>query len=270
MRTGQVHLRTFAAGKACWRRSASRLMRQAADFGEIETSRAFEPSDLHSVIGKEARYVLELANDHKKGFGLWSWKLPLLLSQLKALRAGDTLLYLDAGSSLNRSEESIVRFSQYLELSREFGALFFQQDLIEAHWTKSELRETFTENSDWETGQLLGGIHLLTSTPWTINLLEEANEIARESNYFALKDPATSSTQNEDFVAHRHDQSVLSLTAKSLGAFHIRDETYFAPHWELDGIGYPIWASRLCSGNPDLRHSLFGRARRQLERRMPF
>lgn len=265
-----MHLRTFAAGKACWRRASTRLIRQAESFGEIDSSQAFQPTDLNLLLGPQARDVHELAKFHKKGFGLWSWKLPLLLSQLTELKSGDTLLYLDAGSSINRTEESIGRFREYVEFSREFGSLFFQQDLREAHWTKSELREEFPRKSDWETGQLLGGIHFLTSTRDTIELLQDANEIARKSNYFALQDPESSSIQIEDFIAHRHDQSVISLSAKSSGAFHIPDETYFAPNWDEDGWAYPIWASRLCSGNPSLKHSFLGRITRQLERRLPF
>ena len=265
-----VHLRTFAAGKKCWNRAGKRLLGQSLSFDSIQSRIAFNAADLTHLLGEQAKGVLELSKLHKRGFGLWAWKIPLLLSQLRAIPRGETLLFLDAGSSLNSSQVSLKRFREYVSISKTYGSLFFQQALIESQWTKKELRATFGDIQHWNSGQLLGGIHFLTSYPATIQMIAEADEIARASGYLALQDAQPGSDQLESFVAHRNDQSVLSLTAKRHGAIAIPDETYFAPHWTRDGLDFPIWASRLCSGNPNLDHSLVSRIRRESERRLPF
>jgi hypothetical protein len=265
-----VHFLTFAAGKPCWHRSAERLSAQSRSYEEIYQRTLVNPTNLGNLIGNLALEVLELSSHFGKGFGLWSWKLPLLMAALKEMPAGNLLMYLDAGSTLNSAITAKRRFRDYLEMANESEGLFFQQNLIESAWTKRELREEFSNASNWGTGQLLGGIHFLKSCPDTIEFLEHVNQIAAKDNFAALKDPGPKSSQLSEFIAHRHDQSVLSLAAKQRSFRIIRDETYFAPEWSSSGKDYPIWASRLCSGNPSLTNNVSGRLRRELERRQPF
>lgn len=141
---------------------------------------------------------------------------------------------------------------------------------MEHAWSKQELRAEFSGDEIWDSGQLLGGIHFLKSCQSTIDFLEESDDIASLNNFAALRDPLPGSEQHSSFVAHRHDQSVLSLGAKRRSFLSIPDETYFAPDWNGRGSNYPIWASRLCSGNPNLENTIFSRVRRELERRLPF
>jgi hypothetical protein len=53
----------------------------------------------------------------------------------------------------------------------------------------------------------------------------------------------TTQKENDLYIAHRHDQSILSLLVKKYGSIKIPDETYFAPDWSR-GINYPFWAVR--------------------------
>lgn len=186
------------------------------------------------------------------------------------MNSGETLIYLDAGSSLNSGTVSTNRLRQYVEMSANSGALFFQQKLTEKAWTKSSLRKTFPEDSHWESGQALGGIMVLNSSPVTLEFLDHISGLARHNNYEALLEPGVDEVQDDAFVAHRHDQSIISLAAKDTTFTMIPDETYFAPNWPQAGKDYPIWASRLCSGNDDLSGTIGNRVRREIERRLPF
>lgn len=211
----------------------------------------------------------DLIRSYPKGYGLWSWKLPILDHVFSRLNPGEFLVYLDVGSTLNFSTAAKIRFEYYIELAMQEGGVFFQQDLVEWQWSKSALREYFSEDKHWSTGQLLGGIQILHRTEKTETYLSRALAFSLLNGGQLLKDPESHVGELLDFRAHRHDQSLISLCAKEAGMAILQDETYFAPDWEVRGFDYPIWASRLCSGNPDLSGSLRQRIRHQIERRLP-
>jgi hypothetical protein len=264
----KVELITFAAGKPCWKRAAARLEVQSHAFEEITSRHLISPMNLKEHIGDEFRDVLLMSEEVEKGFGLWSWKIPLISSKLDSMKDGSTLMFLDAGSTLNGSARGHARFLEYLDISESLGGLFFQQDFVESAWSKQLLRKDFPDDSAWQSGQLLGGIHFLNVSDENRELFRLLRHLAKENNYERLRDPSPVELHPSEFVAHRHDQSLISLGAKAAGLPYIPDETYFAPHWESRGEEFPIWATRLCSGNPDVSYRLTSRFRRELERRL--
>lgn len=268
---GKLHFATFHAGRRCWYRSALRLAKQAEDsqlFSEITIGNM--SSLRNTACAEDIDWIEDLGSRFERGYGLWSWKLVFLESLLSRIPSGDILLYMDAGCSLNINPQSSERMGYYRALADKHGALYFQQNLLEKDWSKQSLRNWFPEDANWNSGQLLGGIHFTKSTRENLDFFGSAKLLAQSSESEALLEPSASDMQLPSFRAHRHDQSILSLMAKERRVFSIPDETYFAPDWPVTGVNHPIWASRLCSGNPDLSHTIWGRVRRQLERRLPF
>lgn len=268
--TLEVNLISFSAGRACWKRAANRLKDQALSSGRIEATSFYRPEDLTLTLGSLGADILHLAKEAPRGFGLWAWKLPLVYQALVSSERDTALLYLDAGSSLRWSEESKARFAGYVDVAMESNGLFFQQPLPESNWSKRSLRAIFPNDGDWRSGQVWAGGFLLRNNDYTREVIREMIKLSVQNSFEILRDPNPIEVQDSEFIAHRHDQSLLSLTVKDGDFSIIPDETYFGPNWEEDGVGYPIWASRLCSGNPDLEYSVAGRIRRQLERRLPF
>jgi hypothetical protein len=162
------------------------------------------------------------------------------------------------------------RFSYYIQRAVDDGGLFFQQSLREDQWTKADLRVDFPNEALWNSGQLLGGIMLLSNSEKAMSFLNSTAELIEEDSFARLHDPLSAIQEVAGFRGHRHDQSVISLSAKHSEFAIIPDETYFAPHWESHGTNYPIWATRLCSGRPDLSTRLTSRILREVERRLIF
>jgi hypothetical protein len=265
-----VTLLTYAGGKPCWTRAAGRLARQAYQSDLFHSAEVWDLSALESKNVRGHETVTHLRQQFRQGDGLWSWKPALIRHSLEKLNEGDFLVYLDAGCTLNTTPMARKRFSQYLEIANEADALFFQQAHLEKHWTKPTLRQHFPDPRIWETGQLLGGIQILCKSPRTTAYAEKAFDLSMQNNGELLKPFDQGVEPIEEIALHRHDQSIFSLVAKSFGFPTLQDETYFAPNWSHEGSEFPIWATRLCSGNPDLSMGLLSRARRELERRMPF
>jgi len=266
----KVTFLTFAAGKKCWLRSADRLARQAADSGLFDKIVSWTEEDLsrHNVSGLAT--IQALTRSFSKGSGLWSWKMPAIDYHLSRLDKGHLLLYLDSGFSINSNEKSKLRFSAYVDLAQRNGSVLFQQPLIEEEWSKNSLRKQFQEESIWQTGQYLGGVQLLSGTDRVRDFVRHARDLTLENGGTNLLEPREDEVQDSTFRHHRHDQSVISLAAKSHGMFGIPDETYFSPDWSTTGREFPLWATRLCSGNPNVENSLYQRGRRLLERSLPF
>lgn len=263
---------TYAGGKPCWNRAAQRLETQALRSNLVAGFDLWSPARVSSETSAIFLQAQRLQRMFTKGDGLWSWKIAVLWKAFSNLEPGETLLYLDAGSTLNTSTAaSRRRLVDYLSMAREHGQLFFSQPSNpELAWTKNSLRKFNNSEIVWSTPQLLGGILFLNKQPATQRILNRAVEIALDADGSSFLDPVESDLQSPSFIEHRHDQSIISIAAKVEEGFYIPDETYFAPNWRVEGASYPIWATRLCSGWDLTGASLPHRAWRELERRLPF
>lgn len=226
-------------------------------------------ASLKNLPEQNRNSVFKLVSQHQKGFGLWSWKMPIIREGLRQAKPNDVIAYVDVGSTFNPSEMAIARLDEYVEMTSSTGALFFQQTLPEHQWSKNELRHVFGDESDWSSGQLLGGIQILRNTSTVRDFVDLACHLSLKDEGFLLRDPDAINEQSKDFIAHRHDQSIISLLAKRGRFAVIPDETYFAPEWRKNGANFPIWATRLCSGNGTLSRRIVPRVLREIERRLP-
>lgn len=264
-----VTLLTYYSGRRCWARAAHRLETQAYQSGFFDSVAIWNSARLEHENPKGAETFFHLRGTHKQGDGLWSWKPVIIQHVLDSMDEGDILVYLDAGCSLNASELASQRMVEYLDLAREFGGLLFQQAHLEINWTKKSVLELFPERTGWYSGQLLGGVQILCKSPRATSYIERAFELAMH-NLGEYLLPELEHDGESELIAHRHDQSIFSLVAKSFNLAVLKDETYFAPNWQLEGGDFPIWATRLCSGTANLSDNIVSRLRREIERRLPF
>jgi len=61
-------------------------------------------------------------------------------------------------------------------------------------------------------------------------------------NYHLLNDEPSISKNYEEFIEHRHDQSIFSIIRKKFNTYYIEDETY-----PIGIKEFPIWATRKIS-----------------------
>lgn len=263
---------TYAGGKPCWLRSAERLRDQALGSDIVSSVNVWSKPMILERSSPMFRQAKRLSEKHPKGDGLWSWKIPILWESFEKLKIGETLLYIDAGSTINNSTYlSRERFRSYLDLARENGQLFFSQPgMSELHWSKQSLRKFDSTDLVWNGDQRLGGILFLNKHESSQRFLDMALEMAMDESGEGFLDPLESEMQLPEFKEHRHDQSIISIASKAQNAYAITDETYFAPKWRVDGADYPIWATRLCSGWNLTGHSFPHRVLREIERKLPF
>jgi hypothetical protein len=128
-------------------------------------------------------------------------------------------LYLDAGSEIQANWVSRFDFLAIRKCTENFGLYVEQTRYKERSWNKDELLEYFGKDEEKEvSGQIASGLLGISTAPkfsrQNHHLLWEWLRISSLNDCLFLRDATLTSHNRIDFMAHRHDQSVLSLLCK--------------------------------------------------------
>ncbi len=230
-----IKLITFGDGGNNFKEASGRLAKQANKFKIFDSIEIFDFSKIdESYWTALDQSILE----NKKGVGLWSWKPFIINSELNKLNDRDILIYIDAGCELNI--HGIKKLNEYIEYVDRNGYLLFHLQNKNKAWTK--FHASFNDEEFLEKNQLVGGILFFQKNQLIIDFVNYWLDICLRNKSELLKDPQPCEQQRPEFIAHRHDQSCLSLAAHIYKLKSAPDETDF-PRWVL-GRKYPILALR--------------------------
>lgn len=151
----------------------------------------------------------------RKGAGLWLWKPWLINQTLHHRPEGELIIYVDAGLSFVSSatplfelaaaaQEEIVCFGMALHSERKF--------------TKRRVLETLGCEHDEcvESGQRAATFILFRVGPKSRAFVKEWLELASDVSLISETESETH-PEHDDFLAHRHDQSIFSVLTKKHG-----------------------------------------------------
>ena len=211
-----------------------RNTRTALSPGGADQVFSFSPSDLEEDFRAKHREILS----QPRGAGYWLWKPYLVLRTLRLLQEGAFLFYCDAGAFFIRSLRHLETFC----LERDLWLLPFDLPFIEEQYTKAEAFEILGCDTPAyrETNQILASFFLVRNGEPARGFFEEYLRYAQDP--LCLTDRLTV-PQREDFIEHRHDQSLFSLLCKKHGLASFRDPSQFGDfnyfrkgkEWELHG-----------------------------------
>ena len=192
------------------------------------------------ITDKELKSDTDFWNKHskfiennKRGYGYWLWKPYINLKLLEKINENDIVLYTDAGCTFNINGKN--RLIDYINLVKEYDILSFQLTHPERKYTKRDLFEYFDyENND---NQINATTFIYKKCDFICNIFKLYYETC--CNYHLLNDEKSISKNYDEFIEHRHDQSIFSIIRKKFNTYYIKDETY-----PTGILKYPIWASR--------------------------
>lgn len=176
-----------------------------AGFDEVRTCGR---DDLDARFSAEHAEILA----EPRGDGYWLWKPYLLAQTLADVDDGDIVFYCDVASQFVASVDPVLSTMDASGLD----LLVLGEAFVEAHFTK---RDAFVlmgcdESRYADSPQRLASFVAVRKRPWTAQLVaqylshcEDPRILTDESNVMGRPD-------HPGFVAHRHDQSVLSLLTK--------------------------------------------------------
>lgn len=201
--------------------------------GKVDKVIEYSPENIDKQFYQDYKHILS----QKRGGGYWLWKPYIIMKTLKELSMGDYLFYCDSGAYYVNDVRYLI---SDIEKSNT-DIMVFELPLIEKQWTKKELfnlMECF-DNKYSESNQILAGYFLIKKSEYSIKFFERYLEYACMTD--ALNDNYDKELQCNDFIAHRHDQSLLSLLSKKENLVPFRDPSQYGDRpWEYIGSNWLI------------------------------
>jgi hypothetical protein len=152
--------------------------------------------------------------DSSRGAGYWLWKSYIINKTLESMSEEDVLFYSDSGITFINNIDPLIE-----KLNRsENGILLFELEDYHTNkkWTK---RDTFyymgcdsAEYSD--RTQILASYIILRKNNFTVSFIKEWLNFSQDSRIITDSPNECGLPNYEEFIDHRHDQSILSLLGR--------------------------------------------------------
>ncbi|MGY0425517.1 MAG: hypothetical protein ACWIPI_01625 [Polaribacter sp.] len=148
----------------------------------------------------------------EKGAGNYFWKPYIVEKALNRINEGDYLMYADSGSFFLKSILPLVKYME--EKNKEIFC--FTLPLIEKQWTKRDafLLMNCDSSNYTDSPQILATFFLLKKGKKSTNFIATYKQYCFDSRILSDDENVLGKENYQDFVEHRHDQSVLSLLSK--------------------------------------------------------
>jgi len=242
----------FADGPKSIKLAGCRLRRQINNSKVSHKTSIYNLDLIQNLLSDADRNFLNKYID-VRGFGYWIWKQLIILDFVEKNPYLDYIVYLDAGVEFHYSEESSNKFEEYLAAAEVTGLCAFSTQNDLAYTKRKTLAMFDLEKRDLEKPQIQSGI-LIFKRAVAQTICNEWIQLMRSENYQNLVDKMDSSIEDDSFVEHRHDQSLLSLLIKSKKIGHIypaHKHTWSSPDNNFLASS-PFWAVRNMHFTPKL------------------
>ena len=207
-------------------RSVKRFIKQSNEISLYKDYKIFGWKDLSLNKKKQIKNFFKKGN--KRLFGYACWKPEIILNYLNSLPKESILQYSDIGCHLNKNGMQRLKF--YLETTNKNNILAFQykkpefeminknlkyQIYYENEYTKGDLFNYFKLPIDSQirkSEQVWSGTVFFKNNSITKNFLKEWNDVCCKMNL--IDDSPSIEMNSEEFIEHRHDQSIFSILCK--------------------------------------------------------
>lgn len=168
--------------------------------------------------------------DQKRGAGFWLWKPYVILDAMESLNFGDVLVYTDSGLLF------INKINYFDKILCETDIVLFKNDNhINSTWTK---RDCFfymgLDTEEYHNGQQVAATYMLfRKSEYSISFIKEWLFFATDSRIITDSNNECGLNNFNDFIDHRHDQSVLSLLAIKHKLELFRDPSQWGNQYKL-------------------------------------
>lgn len=203
-----------------FRKQQKFALKMAKKRGNFDSIIGYSRKDIDKEFYGQNKDIL----NQKKGGGYWLWKPYLIYKTLNKLKFGDYLFYSDSGAFFLKSVDILIN-----ELEKyNQDIMGFELSLIELQWTKRELFINMDCNKDKiiNSNQIFASFMLIKKTKLSIKFFREylkygCNEINITDKYINYI------KQRDNFIDHRHDQSIFSLLYKKYNLRPFKDPSQF-------------------------------------------
>jgi len=197
-------------------RAAIRVEKDLRNLYSFKRILNFTAEELAISAPRTLEKYREFLNEETPGFGFYCWKSEIVNNVLNgAFGECDGIVWIDAGCEIFSTPWTRKKFLKQLHQAEECGSLVFELDTPENCFTKHDVFDAFPSVSYSDTSPQVQATHFFLhgKTGKAIaNTWLEAG--LRGIEMFDLS-PSVRGEHNK-FVSHKSDQSLLSLSIKSL------------------------------------------------------
>lgn len=175
-------------------------------FGKVDKVIEYSDEDIDAEFKKKNHKILSI----RRGAGLWLWKPYIINKTLYEMGYNDYLVYADSGSVyLNRISQLINK----LEETKQ-DIMLFSTPLLEIQWTKNEVLLDLDAHTDEIrlTPQIMGTFLIIKKTEFSCKFINDWLTLCE--NEILILPRSRDNNEDELFIEHREDQSLLSVLAK--------------------------------------------------------
>lgn len=216
-------------------RTKNRLYVQAKESQYYDDIKILGPKDFDDNLKSQINFFLNQKKN--KGYAYWYWKPNLIKNVMNNLSEGEIVQYIDIGCHIIKNKNK--RFNEYLDilikkenwilpfqyhdsLNTKFSSISFPKR-EEFKFTKADLFEYFNflnKREIIDTPQFWAGNIFFKKCQKSQNFLLEWIDIMI-NNFHLIDDTHSNIKNHNDFIEHRHDQSVYSLLCKKYKLFSL-------------------------------------------------
>ncbi|HFF9301621.1 TPA: hypothetical protein ACGFCK_002128 [Clostridium perfringens] len=207
-----------------FRKSQKFNTKSAYKKGKVDKVIEYSPKDIDKDFFNKNKEIL----NKSRGGGYWLWKPYLILRTMNNLSNGDYIFYCDSGAYYINNIRYLINS---LEKTKQ-DIMVFDLPLIEKQWTQ----KTTFKLMDCDNEKYMNSNQIL-ATYILIKVSDESKIFMGDyltfcENINCLIESDLYKNQNE-FINHRHDQSILSLLCKKNNIVTFRDPSQYGIRpWE--------------------------------------
>ncbi len=183
--------------------------------GKVDKTIAYNPENIDKEFYSKNKTTL----DSPRGSGLWLWKPYFINETLKNLKEGDFLIYSDSGSIFIKNVRHIINEMEQKDLNIFLSFTPF----CSKEWTRKFVFEYLNINNDLyhKALQPCAGYIVIRKSKEGVNFINEWLSLCE--NYDLIRDSYEGEINFNDFIDHRHDQSLLGIVSKKHKLNYYRD-----------------------------------------------
>jgi len=207
----------------------------------------FSSRDLAVCAPRTSEKYSKFLRDDIPGYGYYCWKPEIIFSVLTGVFGEcDGIVWVDGGCEILNTPWTRKKFENQIKTAEKNGFLVFELDTPENRFSKSDVIDHFPSISRTDSSPQVQATHFFLYGELGKQIAKTWLEAGLRS--IEMFDHSSSVKGDpKDFVLHKSDQSLFSLTIKSL-----KKEERMAPPpagnrgmlYRLSAMRAPIWVAR--------------------------
>lgn len=249
---------TFADGSESIKSAGNRLRNQAINSEAFTKVIVVNKQILHES-GQVGDELLNFMVSQNRGFGFWVWK-PVILKLAAEGYWGDYkfITYMDAGCEFVGNYFSLKRMNEFLESAEKQNIVAFSTSHSEEIYSKKKVLNILNDEQEKTKPQVEATTIFIKNSEFSRDFIYVWLEMSILNNFSNLDDEIENESDN--FLEHRHDQSVFSVLYKNYRLRSLKNEHPVMKNSETIALlsciafaSWPIWQVRNRTGESRIK-----------------